>query len=145
MTAGTEAMKTLGEFSRPDLETWIKSKYPEVVFTLKSLDKPVAAALHADALVIMTNVPGLLADPQDANTLIRTIPADQLEEYMSYAKGRMRKKLLGAQEALQGNVSRVCIGSESLRAVVEGSGTVITHIPVMVSQMQEDREMVPIL
>lgn len=104
----------------------------------------VAAALHAEALVIMTNVPGLLTDPQDASTLIRTIPADQLEEYMSYAKGRMRKKLLGAQEALQGNVSRVCIGSESLRAVVEGSGTVITHIPAMINQMQEDREMVSV-
>ncbi|HEX3641234.1 MAG TPA: [LysW]-aminoadipate kinase, partial [Ktedonobacteraceae bacterium] len=104
----------------------------------------VAAALHAEALVIMTNVPGLLADPQDASTLIRTIPADQLEEYMSYAKGRMRKKLLGAQEALQGSVSRVCIGSESLRAVVEGYGTVITHIPAMINQMQEDREMVSV-
>ena len=44
---------------------------------------------------------------------------------MPYAKGRMRKKLLGAQEALQGGVTRVCIGSESLRAVVNGSGTVI--------------------
>jgi len=104
----------------------------------------VAAALHAEALVIMTNVPGLLADPQDASTLIRTIPADQLEEYMSYAKGRMRKKLLGAQEALQGSVSRVCIGSESLHAVVEGSGTVITHITAIINQMQEDREMVSV-
>jgi len=104
----------------------------------------VAAALHADALVIMTNVPGLLADPQDANTLIGTIPADQLEEYMHYAKGRMRKKLLGAQEALQGGVSHVCIGSESLRAVVQGSGTVITCVPAIVSQVQEAREMVSV-
>ena len=104
----------------------------------------VAAALHAEALVIMTNVPGLLADPQDTSTLIRNIPADQLEEYMTYAKGRMRKKLLGAQEALQGSVSRVCIGSELLRAVVEGSGTVITHIPAIINQMQEDREMVSV-
>lgn len=104
----------------------------------------VATALHADTLAIMTNVPGLLADPQDANTVIRTIPVEQLEEYMHYAKGRMRKKLLGAQEAAQGGVSRVCIGSESLRAVVEGSGTVITHMPVIVNQMQEEREMVSI-
>lgn len=104
----------------------------------------VATALHADTLAIMTNVPGLLADPQDANTLIRTIPVEQLEEYMHYAKGRMRKKLLGAQEAAQGGVSRVCIGSESLRAVVKGSGTVITHTPVIVNQIQEEREMVSI-
>jgi acetylglutamate/LysW-gamma-L-alpha-aminoadipate kinase len=105
----------------------------------------VAVALHADTLAIMTNVPGLLADPQDANTLIRTIPVDQLEEYMHYAKGRMRKKLLGAQEAVQGGISRVCIGSESLRAVVEGAGTVIARMPVIISQIQENREMVSVL
>jgi [amino group carrier protein]-L-2-aminoadipate 6-kinase len=104
----------------------------------------VAAALHADALVIMTNVPGLLADPQDANTLIHTIPADQLAEYMCYAKGRMRKKLLGAQEALQDGVSRVCIGSESLRAVIAGSGTTITASSAGAHQMQENREMVAV-
>jgi acetylglutamate/LysW-gamma-L-alpha-aminoadipate kinase len=85
----------------------------------------VAAALHAESLVIMTNVAGLLADPQDENTLIRSIPAEEFEGYMQYAKGRMRKKLLGAQEALNAGVTRVCIGSQSLRAVVQGSGTVI--------------------
>ncbi|GAC1472119.1 MAG: [LysW]-aminoadipate kinase [Ktedonobacteraceae bacterium] len=89
----------------------------------------VASALHADALVIMTNVAGLLADHQDASTLIHTIPAQQLDEYMNYAKGRMRKKLLGAQEALQGGVSHVCIGSASLHAVLNGSGTIISRVP----------------
>jgi acetylglutamate/LysW-gamma-L-alpha-aminoadipate kinase len=104
----------------------------------------VAVALHADTLAIMTNVPGLLADPQDADTLIRTIPGDQLEEYMHYAKGRMRKKLLGAQEAARGGISRVCIGSESLHAVVEGAGTVITRISAIINQIQENREMVSV-
>jgi len=85
----------------------------------------IAAALHADSLVIMTNVRGLLADPADANTLIRSFSAHRLEEYMHYAQGRMRKKLLGAQEALQGGVQRVCIGSTSLQAVLDGEGTTI--------------------
>ncbi|GCE27405.1 acetylglutamate kinase [Dictyobacter alpinus] len=85
----------------------------------------VAAALHADALIIMTNVPGLLSDPQDSSTLIQSIPANQLETFMDYARGRMRKKLLGAQEALNGGVARVCIGSASLRAVLNGAGTTI--------------------
>ncbi len=85
----------------------------------------VAAALQADTLVILTNVPGLLADPNDATTLIRTIQADSLDDYTKYAKGRMRKKLLGAQEALQGGVARVCIGSESLSGVLDGAGTTI--------------------
>ncbi len=85
----------------------------------------IAAALHADSLVIMTNVRGLLADPADASTLIRSFSAHRLEEYMHYAQGRMRKKLLGAQEALQGGVQRVCIGSTSLQAVLDGEGTTI--------------------
>ena len=56
---------------------------------------------------------------------IRTITAENLSDYMEYAKGRMRKKLLGAQEALAGNVSEVCIGSHSLQAVLNGAGTTI--------------------
>jgi len=91
----------------------------------------VAAALHADALVIVTNVPGLLANPEDQTTLIRSIPTHQLEGYVQYAQGRMRKKLLGAQEALQNGVSRVCIGSNSLLDVLNGSGTVIESMPIL--------------
>ena len=85
----------------------------------------VAVALRADTLVIMTNVPGLLSDLEDNTTLIPTIPADHLVDYMQYASGRMRKKLLGAQEALQGGVPRVCIGSTSLLRVLNGTGTMI--------------------
>jgi [amino group carrier protein]-L-2-aminoadipate/L-glutamate 6-kinase len=90
----------------------------------------VAVALQADALVILTNVPGLLANPHDQTTLISTIPAQHLADYMHYAQGRMRKKLLGAQEALQGGVSKVCIGSGSLLAVLNGAGTTIAGTSV---------------
>src|ERR1051326_7605654 len=85
----------------------------------------VAVAMQADTLVIMTNVPGLLSDPEDNATLIPTIPAEYLADYIPYARGRMRKKLLGAQEALQGGVPRVCIGSSSLLSVLNGMGTII--------------------
>jgi hypothetical protein len=40
----------------------------------------------------------------------------------------MRKKLLGAQEALQDGVSQVCIGSTSLLNVLDGAGTTIEEI-----------------
>ena len=86
----------------------------------------IAAALRADALVIMTNVPGLLSDPGDDTTLIRTIHAGSLTDHMKYARGRMRKKLLGAEEALQGGVPRVYIGRTSLVGVLNGVGTTIT-------------------
>lgn len=85
----------------------------------------VAVALQADELVIMTNVPGLLADLNDPSSLIRHFSSTQLEEQMQYAQGRMRKKLLGAREALQGGVNRVYIGNASLQAVLAGEGTMI--------------------
>ena len=88
----------------------------------------VAAALCAQTLVIMTNVPGLLTNPADTSTLIRAIPAASLADYMSYAQGRMRKKLLGAQEALQRGVRRVCIGRDSLLSVLRGAGTTIGDV-----------------
>ena len=94
----------------------------------------VAAALHADALVIMTNVPGLLANSEDQASVISTIPTDQLADYVQYAHGRMRKKLLGAQEALQNGVPRVCIGSNSLLDVLDGAGTVIESVPTHVER-----------
>ncbi len=87
----------------------------------------VASALNASALAIMTNVPGLLTDPQDANTIIHHIPADRLEAYIPYAQGRMRKKLLGAQEALRGGVERVHLGCDSLQTVLDGAGTTLAH------------------
>jgi [amino group carrier protein]-L-2-aminoadipate 6-kinase len=91
----------------------------------------IACALHADDLAIMTNVPGLLADPQNAETLIRSVPSERLDEYMEYAKGRMRKKLLGAREALNGGVTRVCIGNAALPDVLRGAGTTIEAAQVL--------------
>ncbi|MBX5450268.1 [LysW]-aminoadipate kinase [Thermogemmatispora sp.] len=86
----------------------------------------IAAALGVETLAILTNVPGLLRDLADPTSVVRVIAAQELEEYLPYARGRMRKKLLGAQEALAGGVSRVCIGSGSLVALLTGAGTVIT-------------------
>ncbi len=99
----------------------------------------VAAALHAETLVIMTNVVGLLRDVEDTRTVIHSIPASQLDSVMHHAKGRMRKKLLGAQEALDGGVARICIGNASLHAVLQGSGTTITNSTNV--NMQNTREL----
>ena len=88
----------------------------------------IATALQAETLVIMTNVPGLLSNPEDTTTLLRSIPAERLSDYMDYAKGRMRKKLLGAQEALDGGVKRISIGNRSLLDVLHGAGTTITTL-----------------
>ena len=59
----------------------------------------IASAVNADELVILSNVPGLLKDLDDTS-FIENIPRNTIDEHMDqYAKGRMKKKLLGAKEA----------------------------------------------
>jgi acetylglutamate/LysW-gamma-L-alpha-aminoadipate kinase len=89
----------------------------------------IAANLKADTLVILSNVPGLLKDPDDEESLIKSIPKAQLESYMEYAKGRMKKKILGVTEACAGGVKKVVLGNANLdkplTVALAGSGTVI--------------------
>lgn len=85
----------------------------------------IAGALGAAELAIVTNVAGLFRDPHDPATLIRHIEAEQLEEYAGCAQGRMRKKILGAGEALANGVKRVCIGNAPLEDLLNGGGTII--------------------
>jgi acetylglutamate/LysW-gamma-L-alpha-aminoadipate kinase len=87
----------------------------------------VAGALKADTLLLLTAVPGLMEKFPDESTLIHNLNAAQLERALDYAEGRMKKKVLGAQEALQGGVTRVVIAdgrtSAPISAALKGSGT----------------------
>ena len=89
----------------------------------------IAAALGADTLVLLTNVPGLLRAFPDERTLVRHIPRADVEEYLPLAQGRMKKKILGASEALNQGVGRVILGdarvSEPVSRALAGEGTVI--------------------
>ncbi|MGI6367653.1 MAG: [LysW]-aminoadipate kinase [Anaerolineae bacterium] len=89
----------------------------------------IAAALGADQLLILSNVPGLLRDVQDENSLITSIDPARADEMMQHAEGRMRIKVLGALEALQDGVGRVVFGDARLEQPVTralgGQGTVI--------------------
>jgi [amino group carrier protein]-L-2-aminoadipate 6-kinase len=88
----------------------------------------VAAALRAEALVLLTNVPGLLRDPSDASSLVRSVERDGIDSVLPLAAGRMRKKVLAAKSALAGGVPRVIIGPSQTPRPVEralaGEGTV---------------------
>ena len=89
----------------------------------------VAAALQAETLVLLSNVPGLLRDFPDESSLIRTIGHEEVETHFPYAQGRMKKKLLGAKEALAGGVGRVILGDGRIESPISqalaGKGTVI--------------------
>ncbi len=88
----------------------------------------VAGALGAEALLLLTNVPGLLRDRSDPRSVVPSVRRDEVASALSLAEGRMRKKVLAAREALESGVARVVIGPSSVDAPVRralaGEGTV---------------------
>jgi len=84
----------------------------------------VAAALGATALVILTNVPGLLRSVEDPASLV---PEATLDEADALAEGRMKKKTMAAREAIDGGVRDVIIASgrvaRPLTGALAGAGT----------------------
>jgi len=87
----------------------------------------VAGAFAADALVILTDTPGLLKAFPDESTLITDIPRAQAERFMQYAEGRMKKKVMGAVEAIEGGVRKVIFAdgriAQPLTRALAGGGT----------------------
>jgi [amino group carrier protein]-L-2-aminoadipate/L-glutamate 6-kinase len=88
-----------------------------------------ALALGAETLVLLSNVPGLLARFPDETSLVPRIPAAEIGQFMGLAEERMKKKVLGAQEALRGGVRRIIFADarvpQPLRRALAGHGTVI--------------------
>ena len=88
-----------------------------------------AAALQAEALIILSNVPGLLEKFPDESTLIRHIPKAKIDQFMSVAEDRMKKKVMGAQEALAQGIDRVIFADgrveQPVHRALAGEGTVI--------------------
>jgi acetylglutamate/LysW-gamma-L-alpha-aminoadipate kinase len=86
-----------------------------------------ASALGADVLVILSNVPGLLRDGSDPDSLVCRGGLDDWDALESYAKGNMKRKLLAAKEALLGGVPRAIIADsrveEPLSEALAGRGT----------------------
>lgn len=89
----------------------------------------VASALKAETLILLTAVPGLMKNFPDESTLIRQLSQSQLSAASEAAQGRMKKKVLGAEEALKGGVSRVIIADGRIQNPISnalaGNGTVI--------------------
>ncbi len=89
----------------------------------------VAAAYNAEALVILSNVPGLLRSFPDESTLIREIPRSKANDFMQFAEGRMKKKVMGAVEAIGEGVQRVIFADgridAPISAALAGGGTQI--------------------
>ncbi len=88
-----------------------------------------AAALGATTLLLLSNVKGLMRNFPDELTLMRTVRRGEIEMAAECAQGRMKKKVLGAAEALEEGVARVVIGDARVESPITralaGEGTVI--------------------
>ena len=66
----------------------------------------------------------------DESTVIHDLPQAQLPAALELAQGRMKKKVLGAEEALKNGVAKVIISdgrtSAPISAALAGAGTVIS-------------------
>jgi len=89
----------------------------------------VAGALGAE-LVVLTDVDGIYADPDDPDTLIESATTpEELESVKDAAEGFMTKKVMAATEALEGGAPAVHVGDANGDAPVtdalDGAGTTI--------------------
>lgn len=89
----------------------------------------IAGALQADTLLLLSNVAGLMRRFPDESTLAAEIRRHELEMAAEWAQGRMKKKIMGAGEALQAGVQTVMIGdgrrAQPISDALRGAGTTI--------------------
>lgn len=88
----------------------------------------VAQALKAYTFMILSNVPGLLRDVADPQSVIAGFRLHEITLYEPLAQGRMKKKLLAAQQA---QVARVVLADARVEMPIDfalrGGGTHIVH------------------
>ncbi len=87
-----------------------------------------AIALGARELLLLTNVPGVLDNPQDPATLIERVAPGRTATVRAAAHGRMQNKVQAAEEAIAGGVHSVVIaqghGADAIARARAGHGTV---------------------
>jgi acetylglutamate/LysW-gamma-L-alpha-aminoadipate kinase len=87
----------------------------------------IAGALGA-TLVVLTDVPGILRDPDETDTLIEHVRTpSELEALQDAAEGFMRRKVMAATEALDGGAIEVIVADANeatpVRSALAGGGT----------------------
>lgn len=99
----------------------------------------LAKALRSDYLLILSTVPGLLrdlaVDHSSPENLIREIDLSDTNNPYESAEGRMKKKIMGAAEAIEGGVGRVILSTANIERPIAhalaGAGTHIFSSPVL--------------
>jgi len=89
----------------------------------------MAAHLHVKKIVVLFEAPGLLKDINDKDSLVKQVDNNKLNDYLKYAQGRMKKKILGAQKAFELGVEEIYWGDARVKFPITnalaGNGTII--------------------
>ncbi len=93
-----------------------------------------AIAMGASEFLLLSNIPGVLRDPSDNHSLIANANTVGLSVVRAAAQGRMKNKVMAAQDAVTGGVQRVVIGSangeNSIARARSGAGTIFEAVLV---------------
>jgi acetylglutamate/LysW-gamma-L-alpha-aminoadipate kinase len=92
----------------------------------------VAGEIGADDMIILSNVRGLYRNFPDENSFVSNVSGTQIDTALEdWAEGRMKRKVLSAQEALGSGVNRVWIADgrieNPVQSALNGAGTVFTR------------------
>jgi len=88
----------------------------------------IAQELQADTFMILSNVPGLLRDVNNPDSLVGCFNLYELGSYEPLAQGRMKKKLLAAQQAQAAHIILADARLESpIDFALAGGGTHILN------------------
>ncbi len=97
-------------------------------------DNDTAAAVLVEAMqikevVFLFEAPGMLADHEDPNTLIKTIRKGEVAQMLELADGRMKKKILAVSQMLEAGTQKIYFGdarvAEPVTKALAGEGTTI--------------------
>lgn len=90
----------------------------------------MAQKLKAKKLLYLFEAPGLLKDLNDEKSAIKIIPKNNIDDYLQFAQGRMKKKIIGAKQAIEAGVEKIYWGDGRIKNpiinLLKGKGTIIS-------------------
>ncbi len=105
-----------------EFNTAINTENDDVVRVLQQ-------ALEAHTVINLIEAPGFMAYPDDAESLIKTIRAAELEAREQQVEGRMKRKILAIRKLFEHGASKVIIADgrreHPIHDALAGKGTVI--------------------
>ena len=90
----------------------------------------MVGALKIEKMVVLFEASGLLKKFGDESSLIKTVDKNQLDKYLIYTQGRMKKKIFGAQEAFRLGLKSMYWSDGRIKNPIinalKGKGTIIS-------------------